>query len=263
MPQAPSERAPVRRGPEVELASPPGTRGRLGFILIAADLASESELRAIGPLEDTAIFCTRVAYHSPLTVTHLRAMAGELAPAARQILPDDRLDVIAFGCTSGTMAIGEQNVLGLIRSARPGIKATTPLTAVRAASEALGVRRMAMLAPYTVDITTVMVEGFRATGLEFVDAMALGFHDDPQFSAIPGPALVAAARQADHPEAQALFIPCTALLTVRWIDVMERQLGKPVICSNQALLWHALRLAGNPDTVPGFGALFQVAPRPC
>jgi len=42
------------------------------------------------------------------------------------------------------------------------------------------------------------------------------------------------------------------------IDTLERDLGKPVITSNQSMMWHALRAGGIRERVPGFGKLFTL-----
>ncbi len=59
------------------------------------------------------------------------------------------------------------------------------------------------------------------------------------------------------PDVEAVFVACTSLRVAGLIAAIEAKLRKPVISSNHAMAWHALRLAGYGDEVPGFGALFR------
>ncbi|PYN75041.1 MAG: hypothetical protein DMD96_28625 [Candidatus Rokuibacteriota bacterium] len=63
------------------------------------------------------------------------------------------------------------------------------------------------------------------------------------------------AREADVPRADAVLLSGTGLPTVGILELLERDLGKPVISSNQASLWRALRLAGVREPITGFGRL--------
>jgi maleate isomerase len=60
-----------------------------------------------------------------------------------------------------------------------------------------------------------------------------------------------------HPEADAYFLSCAQMRIAEVIGLLERDLGRPVVTSNQAAAWHALRESGIHDKVPGFGALFE------
>jgi len=60
------------------------------------------------------------------------------------------------------------------------------------------------------------------------------------------------------PEADAVFISCTSVRTFEIIAPLERDLGKPVISSNQATIWHALRKTGIRDTIEGYGRLLTL-----
>jgi maleate isomerase len=76
-------------------------------------------------------------------------------------------------------------------------------------------------------------------------------------TAVPPAAIAAAAREVCDPAADLLFVSCTALRTSLVVAELEASLGKPVVASNTALLWHALRLIGNADPVSGFGRLLR------
>jgi maleate isomerase len=85
-----------------------------------------------------------------------------------------------------------------------------------------------------------------------------GLDQDDDMTAVPPAALLEAGTQLCDPAAEALFISCTALRVAGMLDALERRLGKPVVASNQAMLWHALRLIGRHEPVEGFGRLMTL-----
>ena len=125
---------------------PVGARGRIGLLALATDVNSEQDLRRMAP-QGVEIFTNRITNANPVTLDNLRAMAGDVTRAARGILPGNRLDVLAYGCTSGTVAIGVAEVARLIRVARPGLPCTDPISAARAAFASFGARRLSLLTP--------------------------------------------------------------------------------------------------------------------
>ena len=65
-----------------------------------------------------------------------------------------------------------------------------------------------------------------------------------------------AARRSDVPEADAVLISCTGQKTADFISGLEEEIGKPVVTSNQATGWQALKMMGVEPRLPGRGALF-------
>jgi len=188
----------------------------------------------------------------------LRAMAGDVTRAARGILPGNRLDALVFGCTSGTVAIGSDEVTRLLRVARPGIPCTNPIDAALAAFAALGARRISVLTPYTVPVNQAIAAHLAAAGVEVLSITGFDLEGDDEMTAVPPAATAAAAAECCHPAADLLFVSCTALRVAEVLDQIEDRLGRPVVASNQALLWHALRLIGNEDAIAGFGRLLTL-----
>ncbi|MGB2408850.1 MAG: Asp/Glu racemase, partial [Paracoccaceae bacterium] len=62
---------------------------------------------------------------------------------------------------------------------------------------------------------------------------------------------------ADHSEAKALVLSCTDMRSVEIINRLEQAVGKPVISSNQAMMFQAMQLAGIEDNIPGYGAILN------
>lgn len=236
----------------------PGERVRIGLIALGVDHAVESELWRMLPRGHAELYVSRVTVANPCTVENLRGILPDLTRATSLILPGTPLDVVAFACTSGTVVMGVDEVAARIREARPGIAVTTPISAAMAAFERLGVSSVAMLTPYIDEVNQSIREFLEARGIAVVGLDSFNLVDDIAMSAIPPAAIRAAALDVDSERAQAVFVSCTALRVSGVVAELEARLGKPVVTSNQAMLWHALRLGGYGEAVPGFGRLFEL-----
>lgn len=228
----------------------PDTLVRLGTIVLATDLTLERDLTALMP-QNVALHVTRIGFKNPTTPENLRAMTPDLAHAADLLLPGLALGAIGFGCTSGGVVIGDAQIAQAIGTMRPGVPVTAPAQAAIAGLVALGARKISILTPYLAQTSAPVLDYFRAAGLEVVRAYGLGLADDRDIARIAPDAIRQAVRQADHPQADALFVSCTAMPVLQMIPELEAQLGKPVLTSNQALGWHMLRLAGIAPQGPG------------
>ena len=142
------------------------SRASLGLLVLATDFTIEHEWRAImAGLQGVALYQSRILNDAQITPETLRAMEPRIAAATDVILPGYPLDVVAYGCTSASMAIGEEKVFERIRSARPDAKCTTPITGAFAAFRALG-KRIGVLTPYRADVNRIVADYIRARGFE-------------------------------------------------------------------------------------------------
>jgi len=243
-------------------AEPPekiGHNGRIGLVALATDLNIESDLRRMAP-DGVEIFTNRVLNRNPLTPENLRTMAPDITRAAGGILPGASVDVLIYACTSGTAVIGESQVIQLLRAARrdwENLPCTTPATAARAALARFSARRISILTPYTEPVNRELARFFGHCGIAVLNVHGFGIDDDTHMTDITHASICQGAAAACHPDADLLFISCTALRAAQVIGDIEQRIDKPVITSNQALLWHALKLLKKPLQVPGFGQLFN------
>lgn len=233
----------------------PGGRLRIGFVALATDHATEAEFARMLPHGEAEMYVSRVAVANPCTVANLGAMVDDLTRATSLILPGSPLHAVAFGCTSGTVVMGPEEVARRVWAVRPGVPVSTPITAAEAGFRALGVRSVAMLTPYIDEVNRTIRDYLEARGTRVAALDSFGLVDDLAMTAVPPRALRDAALEADCAEAEAMFICCTALRATGIIDELEQRLGKPVVTSNQALLWHTLRLAGWEKPLAGYGRL--------
>ncbi len=240
---------------DIEL-EPIGSAGRIGLLALATDLNSEKELRRFLP-EDVELFTNRVQFANPLRLENLRAMSADISRAAAGILPGTHVDAFIYGCTSGTIAIGAETVANLVAEGRPGVPVTNPVSAVLAAIRHLDARRISVLTPYPGPVNAELGRFLIGEGVDVISIHGLDFDSDIDITGIPSQALSDAAVEACDDEADVLFISCTALRTAGVIDDVERRIGKPVITSNQALVWHSLKLIGYRRNSPGIGSLLR------
>lgn len=234
---------------------PVAARLRFGLVALATDHVSESELHRMLPADDVDLFATRIRHDGQCDVESLRAMGDELAASCELLLPGTPLDAVAYGCTSGTVAIGFERVAATIRSQRPGVAVTTPITAAEAAFRALDVQRIAVLTPYVDEVNELIADYLETNGFVVSTLASFGLDTDIQMSTVPPEAIERAALGLDVAGAEAVFICCTALRSVSTIAPLEQRLGLPVISSNQAMLWEMLRASGYSRAVPGYGRL--------
>ncbi|NDJ80414.1 Asp/Glu racemase [Vibrio campbellii] len=230
--------------------------GRVGVISLATDFNIENDLRQLFP-QDVASFTSRVRNYNPLTIENLRRMEPGIQEVADTILPGTALDVVIYACTSGTIAIGEQRIIDLIQAHHPDAKVTNPVTAALAAFERLNIKRVSIVTPYTQAVNQDVAAFFSTVGLEVLNIVGFDFEDDTAMTFISPNDIAHAAIQACHPDADAVFISCTALRATTVIHDIEAAINKPVLSSNQVLAWHALALLNYPKHIEGFGLLLE------
>ncbi len=230
---------------------------RLGLILLATDMTTERDVARLIPPDEAAVHATRVAYVNPTTPDNLRRMGPLLSAAAALLVPGADLRAIYYSCTAASVVIGEEAVESALEFGRPGVRVVTPIGAASKALRALGARRIAVLTPYLEEATAAVVRHLEGAGFEVVRAECLGMSDDREMALVSRATIVEAARRVDAPEAEAVFISCTALPALSAVAEIEAALGKPVVTSNQAGIWEMRRLAGLTAPVTGYGRVFS------
>jgi len=242
---------------EVALDTRPVPR-RIGVIALATDHTTERDFaRACDP-DEVGVYVSRVANENPTTPENLRRMQPRLTEAAAQILPDEALDALYYGCTSATVVIGDAAVTAAIRAAKPGVPVITPSGAACVAFRALEVGRISILTPYLPETSAPFRDYFQAQGFEVAGLTCLGMADDRDMARVAPASIVAAACDSLAPGAEVLFISCTALRAAEVAAEIERRIGLPVVTSNQAGLWLSLRSAGIGRAIEGYGRLLHL-----
>ncbi|MBV8915384.1 MAG: Asp/Glu racemase [Acetobacteraceae bacterium] len=236
------------------------SRAAVGLIVLATDQTMEHEFRQAIRLPGVGLFHARLYNSNEITPETLRAMQPLIAPAAELILPGMPLDVVAFGCTSASMTLGEEAVFAEIRRARPEVACTTPVTAALAACRALGATRIGVLTPYSAAVNRTVRAYLEGRGLEVAAFATFDKEDDREVARISPSSIEDAVVALAHSTGlDAVFVSCTSLRLCERVAAIEARAGLPVTSSDHALAWHCLRLAGVDDKVPGMGRLFELA----
>ena len=142
-----------------------GARLRIGLIELATDQTSEHEFRRIFALPGVDFYESRIWNDATITPETLARMETDVEGGMRVIMPNLRIDVAGFTCTSGAMVIGEDKVFALMHKARPGIPCSSPITGAIAGMKALGLERIALLTPYVQSINDMMRDYIEERGV--------------------------------------------------------------------------------------------------
>jgi maleate isomerase len=232
-------------------------RAAIGLLVLATDQTMESEFRRLLRQDGVALYESRLWNDAAITPATLRAMRERITPATELILPGCRLDVVAFGCTSASMELGEEEIFRQISKARPEVACTTPVTAAFAAFEALGARRIGVLTPYSAEVNAGVQAYLTRRGADVAAFATFDKQDDLEAARIAPDSIAAGIKQlAGSTPLDAVFVSCTSLRLTEIVADVEAEIGIPVTSSDHALAWHCLRLAGVTDRVPGAGRLF-------
>ncbi|MFE9171603.1 decarboxylase [Streptomyces kebangsaanensis] len=171
-------------------------------------------------------------------------------------------EALVWACDGGGFVRGWQGAHEQVRelARAAGMPASsTSFGFVHAAAE-VGARRVALAATYPEDVTGLFADFLRAGRIEVVAARSAGVVTAAEVAAWGEAEVLALAREADVPRAEAILLPDTALHTVSHIPALEKDLGKPVLTANQVSVWEALRLADRRVNAPELGALFTREP---
>ena len=231
---------------------------RIGMIILATDHTTELDYQRMVAGPGIGLYVNRIAYANPTTPGNLRKMLPRLTECADLILPGEPLDAVLFSCSSASVMIGDDEIVSAIGTVKPGALVVTPAQAAVQALTALGAKKIGVVTPYTVETSRPMAEYFTRLGFEIVSFACLGFDDDREMARIAPSALVEIAREVTTPDADALFISCTALRAALVAAEIEEAIRRPVVTSNQATAWVCLRHCGDAMPRPEFGRLMTL-----
>ncbi|MEX3936672.1 arylmalonate decarboxylase [Paraburkholderia phymatum] len=231
-------------------------RAKAGFVLLATEQTIEDDMFTLLP-KGIGIHFTRVPNPDSITRESLDNIASSLADAAARILPDGSLDVICYGCTSGSLVVGEKKVFAELTRGAPNAKTTSMITAVIRGLRAIGAKRIVIGTPYLDEINIMEKSYLENEGFEVLAIHGLQLEKDSDMVRVTPDSIVQMALFLDRPDADAIFISCGALRSIEVIEEIEQRTGKPVITSNQAVAWDVMRLAGLPDRMNGYGRLLS------
>ena len=230
---------------------------KVGLIVLSTDYTIERDFNTVCRDLPLDVFINRIHNQNPLTKENLSKMQNELESVAKKILPDEKINTIAYGCTSGTIAIGEDNVKKKILLAKPDCYVTTPVTSAIKAFKEMNIKKIALFTPYPDSVNRTIFEYFTKKNIEVLSFASLNLNLDSDIAKVDPKYLLEILAKLDTINADALFISCTALPVLKIIDQLEKKTKKPVLSSNQTLIWDTLRSIGYKSSVKGYGKLLR------
>ncbi len=235
-----------------------GRRARIGIVVPSVNTVMEPWANKVVP-DGVSIFAARMFIPPATTPEAFIEMDRNEGKAAIRQLSSVHPDAIAYGCTASSIVQGlayDAHLRAEIRRDHQ-TPSTTAAHAIVTASQTLGVKTVSIVSPYTKEVDEAEHRYFASAALTVVGGACLGITDGFALAEPEPETLFELGVCGFDPRAEALIMTCLNTRSHTVIARLEDRLVKPVITSTQATLWHALRLAGIDDAVPGYGVLLE------
>ena len=190
------------------------------------------------------------------TKENLIKMSNKVTEVTKDILPDQDIDCVVYGCTSGTIAAGYNSIEQKVKAAKPMADVTTPSSAAIKALKKLNIKKIYVFTPYSKKLNDEVLEYFNSEGFEITSNSYFDIEADYDIGKVDQDFLFEILSNMNIADADALFISCTALPVLNIIEKLEKKINKPVLSSNQTLIWNTLEEIGKNTDIKGFGKLF-------
>jgi maleate isomerase len=239
-----------------------GWRARIGFLVPPGNPTVEPEMAELAPA-GVSVHFTRMSA-SGQAGSHTgqeernRSQIASLDDATRLLaMASPQVIVMAHTATSYTLGREAEAALVGRLEAASGTRFVTAFGSVLEALGCLGVRRIAYATPYDADLTEqgrahLALHGFDVVGVARLEGVRNIYEETTERAYAVG-------KKADRPEAEAVFLSGTGMPTLAMLQVLEDDLGKPVISAASAMMWNALRIAGVWGALQGYGRLLARA----
>ena len=230
---------------------------KVGLLALSTDLTIEKDFNSICHKLPVDIFVNRIHNENPLTKENLLKMHDQLESITEKILPGEKINTVAYGCTSGTIAIGEDKVKEKIQLAKPGCHVTTPITSAIKAFNKMNVKKIAVFTPYPESVNKTISEYLIKKNINVMSFSTFNLDLDVDFARVDPKYLSEILTNLNINDADALFVSCTALPALEILDEVEKKINKPVFSSNQTLIWDTIRSVGYKNSIMGYGELLR------
>ena len=233
------------------------TNPKVGLLALSTDLTIESDFQSICEKLPFDLFVNRIHNENPLTKENLLKMHDQIESVTEKILPGQKINTIAYACTSGTIAIGENKVKEKVQLAKPDCYVTTPITSAIKAFKEMNLKKISLFTPYPESVNKTILEYFKSKNINIVSFNTFNIDLDEDIASVDPKYLLETLINLDVNDADALFVSCTALPVLKILDQVEKKIKKVVLSSNQTLIWDTLRSIGYKSSVEGYGKLLR------
>jgi len=234
-----------------------GWRGRIGLITVVSGSSTEAEFNRYVP-EGVAVLTTRIPLGKITPEAHF-----EMVPyveEAASLLVGAEVDVIVYADTAGSLMKGagyDKEIIERLQGLT-GLPVTTTSTGVVESLSTLNIRKIAVATPYPDDVNKAEKAFLEGSGFEVARIKGLGLLEPKQVPQVPPGEMYRLAKEVFSEDVEGVFISCTGLHVLNIIEILERDLNRPVFTSNQVTLWAALRKIHICKKIEGLGKLFSI-----
>jgi len=229
---------------------------RIGLITLASDLRIEKDFNNIIFDKNIDLYCNRIKSYNPLTNETLKKMADDIPKVTENILPDQKLECVAYAFTSVTIAAGYSSIFQKVNLAKPNTKVTTPITSAINALKSLKIKKLTIFTPYTDEINQSVINYFEKEKIKLSELSYFDLASDLDIGRVDPDYLFDVLTKIDLSNSDALFVSCTSLPVLSIIKELEKKINKVVLSSNQTLIWDTLRQIEFKKEINGYGELF-------
>ena len=230
---------------------------KVGLIALTTDQTIEGDFYTICKNLPLDIFVNRIHNQNPLTKENLLKMQDDLESVTNKILPNEKINTIVYGCTSGTIAIGEDKVKEKILLGKQNCYVTTPVTSAIKAFKLMNIKKIALFTPYPAAVNKTILDYFTQKDIEVSSFASLNLNLDSEIAKVDPNYILEISSTLETENADALFFSCTALPVLNILDKIEKKIQKPVLSSNQTLIWDTVRSIGYKLPIKGYGKLLE------
>ena len=230
---------------------------RVGLIVLSTDSMIEKDFLKVFRNISADLYINRIKNYNPVTADNLKKMVNDITTVTDNILPGENIDCVVYGCTSGTIVSGYENIKKKINIAKPGAMVTAPSTAALNALNKRNVRRLSIVTPYIKSLNDDIVDFFRNNNFEVTSNTYFDIESDVDIGKVDQDQLFEILSNIDHKNAEALFVSCTSLPVLNIIEKLEKKLNMIVLSSNQALIWETLESINKNNSIKGYGSIFS------
>jgi len=230
---------------------------KIGLLALSTDLTIEKDFYSVCNNLPFDVFVNRIHNENPLTKENLLKMYDQIEPVTEKILPGQKVNTVAYGCTSGTIAIGEDKVKEKIQLAKPGCYVTNPISSAIKAFTLMKAKKIALFTPYPESVNKTILEYFNKKNINIISLSTFNIDLDQDIASVDTEYLLETLIELNISNADALFVSCTALPVLEILEEVEKKISKTVLSSNQTLIWDTLRSVGYKSPIQGYGRLLR------
>lgn len=232
---------------------------KIGIILISSDYTfiQESEFFCKETKFPGIFIYSIIPCDNIININSLIKLESKIKDSVSSFPKD--INAITFACTCASVCLGPEIITNIIRCIYPDIPIITPITATLEAIKKLNVNKIAFVSPYIKEIEDIFMRYFEEKEISVTATYSFNESNDYNVSNISS-SKIADAIFSVADDADAVFVSCTNLRFINCLEDIEKELGKPIISSNQVIIWNAMKLLMTPEAVnvagKGYGTLF-------